>query len=775
MTNKSKGKINKSILQDRWIYLLLILLYVLIRAPFLRYYDLVSYDGTYYINQAKALFNPSEQVGAFPIGYPVFIALFMTLVSDGVRAAQAVSALAGLGSVLILFLIARHYVKKEIAFICALLLLFTPIFIRLSIMTMSESIYIFWILLAILFFIRNKDLLMGLALGLAAVTRPEALALLIGFCCFRLKRPKRLIPILASFLCIYSANITSSSLTLGRFQPIPKTWLFSTSSVEWQSREQFIDKEETLDKLDVEFKSKHLKSTVRNYFSRLPEELLLLLRHVLPVALVLAMLGALRKPHFLLVAIVPFFSIPAFTPRSEARLILPYIFVIILYAVIGADTIRKKSWRTASYALLVAAATVGLFINKSDLNTPVSEGMEGMKAAGIEFKGRIKKTDLVADRKPFFSFYAGGTYREIPVDEYDNVLNYLLKNSITYLSLHHPTTCTLRPALKPLLHNYACINGELRLASHYINEKGSMVYKVNLQAPQLTYERVSTPGPGGGIDTNPCWSPEGEQIVFVSARSEGIDMFIAPAVGGVPERISIEGSDEKHPSWSPDGSRIAFASNKSGNWDIYTIDLAGGSIKQITTHEDSDVSPSWSPDGRSIAFCSNRTGDAQIWIKDLTSGNLIKISKKDSNTDPAVSPLGSRIAWIENSKTLAIYNRATENLQVWSLASEIYSHPAWSPDERFVAISMLDWGSLDVYILDIHSGNILLLTKNYGSDGQPSWSPDGGKIAFVSTQWGPQAVWTVSGLEPFLNRIENPIEISTFDTNGNIHKGVVGK
>ena len=59
-------------------------------------------------------------------------------------------------------------------------------------MTLSESIYIFWTLLAILFFIKNKDLLLGLSLGLAAITRPEALALLIGFCCMRLRKPKRL-------------------------------------------------------------------------------------------------------------------------------------------------------------------------------------------------------------------------------------------------------------------------------------------------------------------------------------------------------------------------------------------------------------------------------------------------------------------------------------------------------------------------------------------------------------------------------------------------------
>jgi WD40 repeat protein len=695
----------------------------------------------------------------------------MPLLSDGVRAAQVVSVLAALGSVLVLFWIARHYVRKEAALACAFLLSITPLFIRLSMMTMSESIYIFWILLAILFFVKNKDLLSGLSLGLAAITRPEALALLIGFCCFRLRKPKRLVLILVSFLCIYAINIASSSITLGRFQLIPKTGLFSISSVEWQSREQFIDKEETLEKLDVDFKSKNFTSAVRNYFSRLPSELLLLLKHILPIALALMILGMVRKQHFFLIAIIPFFSIPAFTPRSEARFILPYLPLMILYAVIGVDTLRAKTWRTISYALLLAGALAGIIMNKSELSTPVSEGMEGMKVAGIEFKDRIKKTDLIADRKPFFSFYAGGTYREIPVDDYDNVLDYLLENNIAYLSLHHISTCTLRPALKPLLHNFACVNGELRLQSQYVNDLGVMVYEINDKAPEFTYNQVTFPA--DGIDSNPCWSPDGGQIVFVSARLQGIDMFIASATGDIHEQIPLEGSDEKHPSWSPDGNRIAFSTNKSGNWDIYTIDLATKSIKQITAHTASDVSPSWSPDGSQIYFCSIRSGEPQIWVKDLASGNVRQLSTQHSNSDPAVSPRGRLIAWIQNSRAVAIYNIETETQKLWNMESEIFSHPTWNPDERFIAISMLEWGSLDVYILDIFRGNILLLTKNYGSDGQPSWSPDGSRIAFVSTNWGNQAVWTVEGLQPFLDRIENPKEISTFDIDGNIHQGAV--
>jgi Tol biopolymer transport system component len=48
------------------------------------------------------------------------------------------------------------------------------------------------------------------------------------------------------------------------------------------------------------------------------------------------------------------------------------------------------------------------------------------------------------------------------------------------------------------------------------------------------------------------------------------------------------------------------------------------------------------------------------------------------------------------------------------------------------------------------------LTKNEGFDGYPAWSPNGKQIAVVSARDGSMAVWLVSGLEPYLDRLLKP-------------------
>ncbi|HET6463118.1 MAG TPA: glycosyltransferase family 39 protein, partial [Candidatus Krumholzibacteria bacterium] len=118
---------------------LLVLLTLLLRLPFVSRFDFVSFDGTYYINQAKALLHGSLSGGAFPIGYPILIAPLLAVLRNGVLAGALVSFLAATGSVLLAYAIARRYVAAWAAFAAALVLAAAPIFIDASLNTLSES------------------------------------------------------------------------------------------------------------------------------------------------------------------------------------------------------------------------------------------------------------------------------------------------------------------------------------------------------------------------------------------------------------------------------------------------------------------------------------------------------------------------------------------------------------------------------------------------------------------------------------------------------------
>jgi dipeptidyl aminopeptidase/acylaminoacyl peptidase len=73
--------------------------------------------------------------------------------------------------------------------------------------------------------------------------------------------------------------------------------------------------------------------------------------------------------------------------------------------------------------------------------------------------------------------------------------------------------------------------------------------------------------------------------------------------------------DDILPAWSPDGQQVAFVTNRdkdpdrTENWDIYLIDAkAGAKERQLTTtpeadcHPDWESPPAWSPDGKTIAY-----------------------------------------------------------------------------------------------------------------------------------------------------------------------------
>ncbi|UCH84245.1 MAG: glycosyltransferase family 39 protein, partial [Candidatus Latescibacterota bacterium] len=141
---------------DWYVYVILFVVSVLVRIPFLDAFDLVSYDGTYYINQAKGFLGSPHLSGGFPIGYPVFIAALLPIVGDGVRAAQIISFMAGIGSLFVFYALGKRLVSRRLVVVAVLVLAVTPLFVRLSLMTMSESLFIFWLLLGLLFFAAHK-------------------------------------------------------------------------------------------------------------------------------------------------------------------------------------------------------------------------------------------------------------------------------------------------------------------------------------------------------------------------------------------------------------------------------------------------------------------------------------------------------------------------------------------------------------------------------------------------------------------------------------------
>src|SRR4029078_8082302 len=70
------------------------------------------------------------------------------------------------------------------------------------------------------------------------------------------------------------------------------------------------------------------------------------------------------------------------------------------------------------------------------------------------------------------------------------------------------------------------------------------------------------------IDTSPCYSNDGTQIVYNSHRGGTQQLYVMSSSGGADRRISYGDGRYATPVWSPRGDYIAFTKITGGRFGI---------------------------------------------------------------------------------------------------------------------------------------------------------------------------------------------------------------
>ncbi len=120
------------------------------------------------------------------------------------------------------------------------------------------------------------------------------------------------------------------------------------------------------------------------------------------------------------------------------------------------------------------------------------------------------------------------------------------------------------------------------------------------------------------------WSPVNSWIVHRACHGGGCGLWETNVDSGEQRRLTSGGSDGQ-PAWSPNGQQIAYISQDDGNFEIYRIDADGSNKVRLTNSPSSDGLPVWSPDGQWIAFRSDRGGGWAIYVMRADGSDVRKV------------------------------------------------------------------------------------------------------------------------------------------------------
>lgn len=155
-------------------------------------------------------------------------------------------------------------------------------------------------------------------------------------------------------------------------------------------------------------------------------------------------------------------------------------------------------------------------------------------------------------------------------------------------------------------------------------------------------------------DGPPVWSPVGDALIFSSNRTpdrhmnENFDLWVVPATGGEPRKLTTTSGPCVAPAVSPDGKTVAYFGHDNpepygryANISLWTAPLDGSAAprnvtatfdRSLTTGIASDLragtpqqAPIWAPDGQSVYVPVIERGAAWVYRALLASGDIVRV------------------------------------------------------------------------------------------------------------------------------------------------------
>jgi Tol biopolymer transport system component len=261
---------------------------------------------------------------------------------------------------------------------------------------------------------------------------------------------------------------------------------------------------------------------------------------------------------------------------------------------------------------------------------------------------------------------------------------------------------------------------------------------------------------------SPAWSPDGRWITFVSGNRWFVlssmgsfgniapsRLMIVPAAGGTPVPLTDGSSLNVSPAWLPGRGELVFVSNRDGGRDLYHLRLDGsghpaGVPERLSTGINA-AAVSVSADGRRLAY-SAFNQRANVFAVPLSEREPLPISRARQVTvgNQVVEgfDVSPDLQWLAydtdrngNQDVYKVRLAGGEPEQLTNDPSDDFAN-TWSPDGREIAFHTFRNGNRDIYAVPASGGEPRTLVVSPAQERDGFWSPDGQRFFFASNRSG---------------------------------------
>jgi dipeptidyl aminopeptidase/acylaminoacyl peptidase len=152
------------------------------------------------------------------------------------------------------------------------------------------------------------------------------------------------------------------------------------------------------------------------------------------------------------------------------------------------------------------------------------------------------------------------------------------------------------------------------------------------------------------VITRYLYKPDDSEGLSHFNDNRRLHIFLADLASGQVQQLT-DGTHYEHSiDWSPNGEEIAFVSNRElnedqfFNYDIFAVKVSDRTIRRLTATENAEYKPRWSPDGKSLVYQATKRGltdlettmeDTHVWMMDAGGGNRHEVSGMIDNRQGA--------------------------------------------------------------------------------------------------------------------------------------------